>query len=128
MSACINMVSVRLTFPEQPKRCPWTEREYQSLLLHLEVFGPKWPVIGKSLHRSPSRVQHTLRPFERNLSVPRLGMSFPQYLSMFRLNRGKRSHGFAQIVRGGLGLILDEGICVEKAHAIKQVPADAGVG
>ena len=73
-------------------------------------------------------VQHTLRPFERNLSVPRLGMSFPQYLSMFRLNRGKRRHGFAQIVRGGLGLILDEGICVEKAHAIKQVPADAGVG
>ena len=49
-------------------------------------------------------VQHTLRPFERNLSVPRLGMSFPQYLSMFRLNRGKRRHGFAQIVRGGLGL------------------------
>ena len=51
-------------------------------------------------------VQHTLRHFERNLSVPRLGMSFPQYLSMFRLNRGKRRHGFAQIVRGGLGLIL----------------------
>ena len=73
-------------------------------------------------------VQHTLRPFERSLSVPRLGMSFPQYLSMFRLNRGKRRHGFAQIVRGGLGLILDEGICVEKAHAIIQVSAGAGIG
>ena len=59
--ACINMVSVKLTFPEQPKRCPWTEREYQSLLLHLEVFGPKWTVIGKSMHRSPSSVQHKLR-------------------------------------------------------------------
>jgi len=58
---CIKMVGVKLTFPEQPKRCPWTEHEYQSLLLHLEVFGPKWTVIGKSMQRSPSSVQHKLR-------------------------------------------------------------------
>jgi len=55
------MVNVKLTFPEQPKRCPWTEHEYQTLLLHLEVFGPKWTVIGKSMQRSPSSVQHKLR-------------------------------------------------------------------
>ena len=47
-------------------------------------------------------VQRTLRPFERNSSVPRLGMSFAQYLTILRLNRGNRRHGFAQIVRGGL--------------------------
>lgn len=56
------MTSVKLTFPEPPpKRSLWTDSEYQSLLLHLEVFGPKWTTIGKSMRRSPSSVQHKLR-------------------------------------------------------------------
>ena len=41
-------------------------------------------------------VQRTLRPFERNSGVPRLGMSFAQYLSILRLNRGNRRHGLTR--------------------------------
>ena len=82
---CVKMGLVRLWFGR------FGVRELQSL--------------GGSLSEGVG-VQRTLRPFERNSSVPRLGMSFAQYLTILRLNRGNRRHGFAQIVRGGVGLIL----------------------
>ena len=44
--------TVRLVFPTRYKRTPWTERDVETLLLHVELLGPQWTLISESMGRS----------------------------------------------------------------------------
>lgn len=55
------MASAASASPRRNKRVRWTASEFQTLLLHVEVFGPKWTFIGASMRRTPSSIQHKLR-------------------------------------------------------------------
>ena len=38
----------------------WSDEETASLLLHYELFGPKWMLIGRSLQRTPDSIRGRL--------------------------------------------------------------------
>jgi hypothetical protein len=43
---------VKLLFPVRNRTCKWTDREYEALLLHIELLGPQWDLIAASMRRS----------------------------------------------------------------------------
>lgn len=47
-----SQATVCLIFPARHKRTPWTAHEIESLLLHVELFGPQWTLISESMGRS----------------------------------------------------------------------------
>ena len=44
--------TVRLVGKTRHKRAAWTEHEVETLLLHVELFGPQWTLISESMGRS----------------------------------------------------------------------------
>lgn len=47
-----SQATVRLVFPTRYKRTPWTAHEIETLLLHVDLFGPQWTLISESMGRS----------------------------------------------------------------------------
>lgn len=47
-----NKARVRIIFPTRYKRSPWTDREIETLFLHVELLGPQWALISESMGRS----------------------------------------------------------------------------
>ena len=47
-----SQATVHLIFPTRYKRTAWTERDIETLLLHVELLGPQWTLISESMGRS----------------------------------------------------------------------------